>query len=197
MSEGSGSFPSLPTIPAGLSGSDRLLARLGELWLRSKFLFLPDDRALFPVSPCGTIVLLSAQEGNLWFLLKTGECQAHSPGCRLGWSLSMLRPGRKPGPVESALQQQLSPPGWMEILILEDARASDWSPSRICHMFLWNLGPQRVTHWPKPGPHLCLRLSLFRSVSRLIHFSFLCSDFTQWQRWVTASEPLGLQSLHC
>lgn len=46
MSEGSGSFPSLPTIPAGFSGSDRLLARLGELWLRSKFLFLPGDRAL-------------------------------------------------------------------------------------------------------------------------------------------------------
>lgn len=64
-------------------------------------------------------------------------------------------------------------------------------------MFLWNLGQPRVTHWPKPGPHLWLCLSLFRSVSMLTHFSCLYSDFTQWQRWAAAPGCLFLQSLHC
>lgn len=76
-------------------------------------------RLHFPVKPpCGTIVPLSAQEGNLWFLLETGECQAHSPGC---W----LRVGGHSGLEGSpglwrwtAMQERLSPSGWIKILIL-------------------------------------------------------------------------------
>lgn len=57
------------------------------LWCRSEFLFLPGDPVLLSSKfSHGTIVPLSAQEGNLWFFFletRVRGCQVHSPGCWL------------------------------------------------------------------------------------------------------------------
>lgn len=102
MSEGSGSFPSLSTVPAGLSGSDRLRlpARLSKLWLRSKFLFLPGDPALLSSKTpmwynCSFIC--TGRE----FVIPSGNWRVPGPlFWMLAQSLRTLRPGRKPSPVE-------------------------------------------------------------------------------------------------
>lgn len=101
MSEGSGSFPSLSTVPAGLSGSDRLPARQAELWLRSKFLFLPGDPALLSSKApmwynCSFIC--TGRE----FVIPSGNWRVQDPlSWMLAQSLRTLRPGRKPSPVET------------------------------------------------------------------------------------------------
>lgn len=102
----------------GLTDSDSQPDCQNYDWEANSCSFLV-TRLYFPVKPpCGTIVPLSAQEGNLWFLLETGECQAHSSGC---WLRVWGHLGLEGSPVLwrwTAMQERLSPSGWVKILIL-------------------------------------------------------------------------------
>lgn len=119
------------TILADPPRSEWLPARL-RMWPRSEFLFLPGDPArLSSKFSHGTILPLSAWEGNSWFLLETRVLWMPGP---LSWLLAQRRtihrPGRKPSHMWAMMQQPSSPPGCVAALTVQDPVVFWWPPRR-------------------------------------------------------------------